>query len=112
MNNILHVQEGDWQAIEARTQPALVDFWASWCGPCVVLTPTFERLAAQYGNEITFAKVNVDELPALADRFGVRSIPTLLLFRNGEVVERLVGVWPYEELARVPDRYIAVAVKK
>ncbi len=112
MRNILHVQESNWQELEATTQPVLVDFWAEWCGPCLALAPAFERLAAQYGNEITFAKVNVDEVPALADRFGVRSIPTLLLLRQGEVLERLIGVRPYEELARLLERHVPVTVKK
>jgi thioredoxin-like negative regulator of GroEL len=71
-----------------------------------LLAPTFEKLAEKYGNEISFAKVNVDESPALAERFSVRSIPTLLLFREGRVVERVVGARPFDELSRVLDRYV------
>ena len=82
------------------------------CAPGRMLAPTFEKLAQKYGNEITFAKVNVDERPELAEKFEVRSIPTLMLLREGNVVERLVGARPYEELAHVLDRHATAAVKK
>ncbi len=112
MANILHVQEGDWKAIESSAKPVFADFWAEWCAPCRMLGPTFEKLAEKYGSEISFAKVNVDERPELAERFGIRSIPTLLLLQDGNVEERLVGSRSYEELARVLDRYATAAVKK
>ncbi len=102
----LHVLETDWQAIEQSVRPTLVDLWASWCSPCRSLAPTFEKVAATYEDKILFAKVNVDECPSLADEFSVRSIPTLLLFQEGKVVERMAGACPYEELARVLDRYV------
>jgi len=86
--------------------PVLVDFWAEWCAPCRMLAPTFEKLAENYGHEISFAKVNVDELPEVASQYGIRSIPTLLLLRDGEVVEELVGARPYQDLARVLERYL------
>jgi len=89
-----------------------VDFWAEWCSPCRMLTPTFEKLAEKYGNEITFAKVNVDELPDLAGKYAVRSIPTLLLMRQGNVLEQVVGTRSYDELARILDRHLAPAVQK
>ncbi|PYV32192.1 MAG: hypothetical protein DMG22_14220 [Acidobacteria bacterium] len=79
MSLILHIQNGDWQQVESSTKPVLVDFWAEWCGPCLMLAPTFEKLAQNFGNDISFAKVNVDEFPDLAGRYGVRSIPTLIL---------------------------------
>lgn len=112
MANILHVQDGDWQSIESGAKPALVDFWAEWCGPCRMLAPTFEKLAEKYAEQITFAKVDVDALGDLANRFGVRSIPTLLLVRRGEVVERIVGVQSLENLSRLLDRYVATPEKK
>jgi thioredoxin 1 len=111
MGNILHVQQDDWQNIESSTKPVLVDFWAEWCAPCRLLAPTFERLAANYGNEISFAKVNVDELPELAGQYGIRSIPTLLLLREGEVMEQLVGARPYQDLARILDQYVIASEK-
>jgi len=111
MGNIVDVQQGDWQNVESSTKPVLVDFWAEWCPPCRLLAPTFARLAATYGDEISFAKVNVDELPELADQYGIRSIPTLLLLREGEVLEKLVGARPYDDLAGVLDRYAAATEK-
>jgi thioredoxin 1 len=111
MGNIMHVQQGDWHNVESSTKPVLVDFWAEWCAPCRLLAPTFERLAATYGDEISFAKVNVDELPEVAEQYSIRSIPTLLLLREGKVLEKLVGARPYDDLARVLDRYAAAPEK-
>jgi len=107
MQNILDVQqESGWGTIESSATPVLVDFWAEWCGPCRMLAPTIDKLAQKYGNDFNFAKVNVDQVPELAHRFGIRSIPTLVLLRDGNVVERLMGVRSYEELASVLDRHI------
>ena len=111
MENILHVQASDWQGLEASTKPVLVDFWAEWCTPCRMLTSTFQKLAEQYGHEITFAKVNVDELPDLAGKFGIRSIPTLLLLSGGRVVEQIVGARSYDDLACVLDRHVSSIAK-
>jgi thioredoxin 1 len=112
MGNILHVQPGEWTAIESSPKPVFIDFWAEWCAPCHMLGPTFEKLAASYGSQVLFAKVNVDELPDLADKFGIRSIPTLLLLQAGNVVERLVGLLPQQELVRVLERYATVTDKR
>jgi thioredoxin 1 len=111
MGNIMHVQQDDWQNIESSTKPVLIDFWAEWCAPCRLLAPTFERLAAEYGDEINFAKVNVDELPEVASQYGIRSIPTLLLMRKGKIVEEIVGARPYQDLARILDRYLTAPEK-
>jgi thioredoxin len=110
MEKILHVQAGDWPAIQSSEKPVLVDFWAEWCSPCRMLVPTFEKLAEKYGDQIEFAKVNVDEVPELANHFAVRSIPTLVLLRDGVVVEQLVGARPYQELARLLERHVTVPV--
>ncbi len=104
MQNILHVQK--WQEIENSSKPVLVDFWAEWCGPCRALGPTFERLAENYGSNIAFAKVNVDEAPELAERFRIRSIPTLLLIRDGNAVEQVVGTRSYDDLAKLLDKHV------
>jgi len=105
MEKVLHVQPADWQGLETSTKPVFLDFWANWCGPCKMLGPTFERLAERYGEQVTFAKVNVDDLPEIANKFGIRSIPTLILLKDGNVVERLVGVRPEQELVQLLGRY-------
>jgi thioredoxin 1 len=112
MANVLQVQASDWRAIETSQKLVLVDFWAEWCAPCRMLAPTVEKLAEVYGNQVDFAKVNVDELPELANQYGVRSIPTLVLLRDGNVVEQLIGARPYQELARLLEQYLAVPVRK
>ena len=80
-------------AIRSET-PTLVDFWAAWCGPCRMIAPVIERLADQMGDRATIAKLNVDENPRTAQQFNVRSIPMLLIFKNGQVVDQLVGAQP------------------
>ncbi len=105
MEKVLHVQPADWQGIETSTKPVFVDFWADWCGPCKMLAPTFERLAEKYGAQVTFAKINVDELPDVANKFAIRSIPTLILLQQGNVVEKLVGLRSEQELAQVLSGY-------
>lgn len=80
-------------------QPVLVDFWAPWCGPCRALTPTINALAEEFEGRAKVGKVNVDENPETAVEYGVRSIPTLLIIHNGEVVDQTMGVVPREQLA-------------
>lgn len=79
-------------ALEQANRPVLVDFWAPWCGPCRVQLPILERLASEAGDAYRVFKVNVDDNDQLAARFGITSIPTLLLFRNGELVRRFTGL--------------------
>ncbi|MBR4173588.1 MAG: thioredoxin [Clostridia bacterium] len=77
---------------EETKNPIVVDFWASWCGPCRMLSPVIDALSEEYDGKISFGKVNVDEQAELAMRFGIASIPTVILFKNGEEVKRLIGV--------------------
>lgn len=91
------------------SQPVLVDFWAEWCGPCKMIAPAIEQLAADFDGKAKVVKVNVDEQPNLAQQYGVRSIPTLLFFRDGKVAEQLVGAAPKEALADKLTNLITVA---
>jgi thioredoxin 2 len=78
----------------------LVDCWAPWCGPCKMLTPIIDELAADYTNDVKVAKLNVDENPATASQYGIRSIPTLLFFKDGKLVQRMVGAQPKESIEK------------
>ncbi len=83
-----------------------LDFWAVWCGPCKMLTPVIDELAKKYEGKALIGKVNVDEERSLAQEYRVFSIPTLFFFKDGKVVEQIVGARPYEEIAKILDKYI------
>ncbi len=86
------------QEVLKAEKTVLVDFWAEWCGPCRMLSPVVDQVAEELGDQITVGKVNVDEQPDLAQKFGIMSIPTLLVFKNGSVVQTSVGVRPKQEI--------------
>jgi thioredoxin len=85
----------------------LLDLWATWCGPCRTIAPIIEELASELGGSVRVSKLDVDENPATAERFGVRSIPTLLILKNGREVDRIVGVQPKTEIVRRLERVLA-----
>ncbi len=104
MSKPIVVDDGnfDQTVLQAET-PVLVDFWAAWCGPCRMVAPVVEELAEEYEGRISFAKLDVDQNPKTASKYGVMSIPTLLIFKKGEPISQIVGFRPKQELKRSLD---------
>lgn len=95
MKGITEVQnEAEFDTLIAGQTPVLVDFWAAWCGPCRMIAPILGELAEELGDQVRIAKVNVDNLPEIATRFFVQGIPTMILFRGGQELDRMVGAAP------------------
>jgi thioredoxin 1 len=103
-NVIVTDDRGFERAVLQAEMPVLVDFWAPWCGPCRMVSPVVEQLAGDYAGRLRTVKVNVDDSPVTAQRYGIQSIPTLAIFRQGKEVNRLIGVRPKAELARAIEQ--------
>lgn len=104
-NGIKQVTDQDFDnAVLKAGKPALVDFWAPWCGPCRIIGPIVEELAPQYEGKAVIAKMNVDDNPEVAQKYGITSIPTLMMFKDGKLVDRIVGAMPKRELQKFIER--------
>ena len=108
--NVNKVTDGEFQAqvLDAsKSQPVMVDFWAEWCRPCHMLAPTVEEIARDYNGKLKVFKMNVDENPIWPEKFNIRGIPTLLIFKGSQVAEQLVGVKTKEQIQGVLSRHVS-----
>lgn len=106
--NVLEFTDSNFgsQVLESDV-PVLVDFWAPWCGPCRMIAPTVEQIANDYAGKVRVGKVNTDENPQVAASHNISSIPTLLVFKGGQVVDKTIGVMPKDKLAALLDKHVA-----
>ncbi len=106
MSEIVITSDNFDEEVMQASKPVLVDFWATWCGPCRMLAPVIEELAEEYDDKLAVGKIDVDECPDLAAEFGVSSIPMVALFKDGEVVETIVGYRPKDYYEEILKNYI------
>ncbi|KAK4804018.1 hypothetical protein SAY86_003835 [Trapa natans] len=101
------VTEGTWQSLVLESEsPVLVDFWAPWCGPCKMIDPLIDELAKQYAGKFKVYKVNTDESPGIATRYGIRSIPTVMIFKDGEKRDAIIGAVPKSTLTTTMEKFL------
>lgn len=105
--NVIEITDSNFEReVLQSDRPVLVDFWAAWCAPCRMLAPTVEALANDYAGRVRVGKLNVDENNQTSARFGIRGIPTLIVFKNGQELERLTGAHPKDTIARMLDKHL------
>jgi thioredoxin 1 len=107
MGKTIELTDANFDQVINSDKPVLVDFWAEWCGPCKMIGPLVEELAGDYDGKAVIAKLNVDENPQTTAKFGVRSIPTLLVFKKGQIVDKQVGAVPKSVLAQKLEAQVA-----
>jgi len=107
MSKPLEITDSNFNEVINSDQPVLVDFWAEWCGPCKMIAPVVDELASDYDGKAVVGKVDVDSNPEVAGKFGIRSIPTLLVFKNGEIVDKQVGAVNKSVLSQKLDAQLA-----
>ncbi len=110
MGKAIEITDANFEEIIASDKPVLVDFWAEWCGPCKMIGPVVEELASEYEGKAVVGKVDVDNNPSVSAKFGIRSIPTLLVFKGGEVVDKQIGAVPKSVLAQKLDAQVEASV--
>lgn len=108
MADIVDVSQASFESeVLKSSDPVLVDFWAPWCGPCRMLAPVVEKVAQKYSGKAKFVKLNTDENPSLAGHYGVSGIPCLILFKNGQVADRIVGYVPETAISSMLNKHVA-----
>jgi thioredoxin 1 len=107
MSEVTEVKEADFKEVVLDSElPVLVDFWAPWCGPCRMVAPVVEEISQQYEGKVKVVKLNTDENPQIASQYGIRSIPTLMVFKGGQKVEMVVGAVPKTTLSNTLEKHL------